>query len=157
MQVTYGSTGNVALNRSESVSNSSRLQEPEIAACQPRYTGKLEGKLSLHECEEDKDLAPKSDVRVLGGIPAESRESGQDDEHDAQAVPERERSMNEQLLGEGLASVLGLDDVVDLGYGGRDEEGEDERGDVPCFRKLLSAERRCLNEGCVQWCPQSQT
>jgi hypothetical protein len=90
----------------------------------------------LHECKEHKNLAPDPDVRVLGGIPTERGESRQDDKHDAQSVPKRERSVNEQLLGEGLASVLGLDDVVDLGDGGRDKEGKDERGDVPCSKLL---------------------
>jgi hypothetical protein len=94
--------------------------------------------IATHKRQEHKDLAPQPNVRVLRRIPTERRESGQDDQDDAQSVPEREGSVNEEFLGDGLASVLGLDDVVDLGYGGRDEEGEDERGDVPYRWKDIS-------------------
>lgn len=85
-----------------------------------------------HKRQEHKDLAPQPDVRVRRRISTERRESRQDDQDDAQTVPEREGSVNEEFLGDGLASVLGLDDVVDLRDGGGDEEGEDEGGDVPC-------------------------
>lgn len=70
-------------------------------------------------------------MRVLGSISTERSEPRQDDQHDAQTVPKRERRMDEELLGESLASVLGLDNVVDLGDGGGDEKGEDEGSDVP--------------------------
>lgn len=113
--------------------------------------------VATHERQEHKDLAPQPNVRVLRRIPTERRKSGQDDQDDAQSVPEREGSVNKQLLGDGLASMLGLDDVVDLGYGGRDEQGEDERGDVPCCRKASSEWEEMNDELSVQWCPQSQT
>jgi len=81
------------------------------------------------ESEEDKDLGPDAGL-VVDSIDAKGLEGGEDDEDGGPAVVEREGEMDPELVVDVLAAVGALDDVVDVGDGGGDEEGKDKGDDV---------------------------
>lgn len=56
----------------------------------------------------------------------EGFERGQDDENGRPSVVERERQVDEQLVGDGAGRVMLLDDVVNVSDGGANQEREDE-------------------------------
>lgn len=83
------------------------------------------GGLEEEEGEEDEDFGP--DAGVVGeGVDAEGGEGGEDDEDGGPAVVEGEGEVHEDLVGGRAGLVILFDDVVDVGYGGGDEEGKDE-------------------------------
>ena len=74
------------------------------------------GGLEEEEAEEDEDLGPDAGV-VGGGVDAEGRECGEDDEDGGPAVVEREGEVHEELVGGVGRLVVLLDDVVDVRHG----------------------------------------
>jgi len=81
--------------------------------------------LEEEEGEEDEDLCPETGL-VVGGVDAESFKSRDDDENSGPAMVEGEWEMDEELVCEALRGVVFFHNIVDVGYGGADEEGKDE-------------------------------
>jgi hypothetical protein len=113
---------------------------------------------TLTESENDKDLGPGSSVSVMSiDAPSESLETTQNDQDQTPSVPQGEWDVNNKLLQNclRLSGFRRFDAVVDLRYGGRDEKGEDEGGDIPCkrgdsvFSRLVRFEKAGNNEQCL--------
>jgi len=79
--------------------------------------------LQEEQGQEDKDLGPDT-CGVHGGIDTKGLKGGQEDEDSSPSMPQRERQMDEQLVCNGLGGVMLLDNVVDVGDRGADEQRE---------------------------------
>jgi len=87
------------------------------------------GGLEEEEGEEHEDLGEDAGV-VVEGVDAERVEACDEDQEGGESVPDREGEVDPELIVDVLGGVMFLDDVVDVGDGGADEEGEDEGDDV---------------------------
>jgi len=79
--------------------------------------------------KEDKDFGPDAGL-VDVSVDAKCLESGEDDENGGPAVVEGEGEVDPEFVIDVLATVRLLDDIVDVGDSGRDQESENEGDDV---------------------------
>jgi len=87
------------------------------------------GRLEEEKGQEDKDLGENAGV-VMESVDTESIETGDEDEEGREAVPYREGQMDPKFIVNVLGRVMLLHNVIDVGDGGANQEGEDEGEDV---------------------------
>lgn len=70
-------------------------------------------------------LGPDSGL-VVERRDTEGLERSQDNKHGGPAVVKRERQVDKELVGNGAGRVMFLDNIVDVGNGGANQERKDE-------------------------------
>jgi hypothetical protein len=81
------------------------------------------------QSQEYQDLGPYSSP-LFERVDTESLESGKNDKHGSPTVVQREWEMYKQLIGNSFGVMMLLHNIVNVSYCGRDEEGENEGGDI---------------------------
>jgi len=96
------------------------------------------------QCEEDKSLGPDTrEARGFQSIGTESFEYGEYDDDSRPAVVKGKRKVDKDFIPATRRRMIFLDDVVDVGYGGTDQERKEECGNI----MLLNPE---VHKSCIE-------
>jgi len=81
------------------------------------------------QCEEDENLRPDT-RRVFQSIRTEGFEYSEHDDDSRPAVVKGKRKMDKDFIPATRRRIVFLDDIVDVSYGGTDQERKDERRNI---------------------------